>query len=88
MTLTDSVTNGEGQVSSYLKERKIVRYVQSKHIIPNGTSPKETERLEDKYIKDECVVTSATDRYLNQIYNRLLSDNNVSLSILLAPVTR
>ena len=76
MVKVDLVTGGEGQVSSYLKEREIINYVKSK------------SHSEESFIVNERKVLTASKRYLNLMYRRMAEDINVSLHKLLKPIPR
>ena len=73
MNKVDLVTNGEGQVSSYIKERKIVRFIKSKC---NDSK---------KLILHEDKVIHASDNLLNTMYNRMISNESIDIKSLLDP---
>lgn len=76
MSNIDLVAGGKGQVSSYLKERKIVRYIKSKCDDAN------------LLILHEDVVIDASDKFLNIIYDRMVNDGEISIKKLLKPLIK
>jgi len=73
--MIDSFNNsGAEKVSSYLKERKVVRYVK------NNVSD------EIDLIDYEGKVIDASPKLLNAFYERMVSNSNISLEELFAPL--
>ena len=72
----DSISNGLGQVSSYIAERKVSRYVKNKL------------KNEQEFIKRESTILSASSEYILKMYDRLQKNGNISIKELFAPLPK
>jgi len=70
------LSNGEEQVSSYLKERKVLKYIKSNVL---NTS--------DFFIYEDKII-NAPDNILNELYEKITEDPEIPLAKLLPHVIK